>query len=147
MKRFTRPPFEASAAQRGGALGAKRKRNTPVYSEDWLTASTVLGLDNPFHPVREDLRHYLIQQKHAETVSEEGPTGSPDEFKSRDVLVNEKGILPGKLSLRPLGVPLIASLIFLVAIVWWVCTESFQNETRQAIREASESRATATPCW
>ena len=69
MKRLTGPLPEGTAALRGEELDAKRERNMPVYSEDWLTASTVLGLDDPFHHVKQGLQSFLLQKK-TEAVSE-----------------------------------------------------------------------------
>jgi len=52
MKGRTDPLPEGAAALQGEALDGTRKRNKPKYSGDWLTASTVVGLDDPFHPLR-----------------------------------------------------------------------------------------------
>ena len=71
MKRLTGPLLEGTADLRRDELDAKRKRNKRVYSEDWLIASTVLGLDDPFHHVKQGLQSFSLQKK-AEAVSETG---------------------------------------------------------------------------
>lgn len=125
------------------------KSNRPAYSENWLTASTVLGLDNPFHPVRENLQHFLMLQAKAETGSETGSAGPPDYgSEQRKVFVEEKGVSTWKTGVR---LPLVASFILLVAVVWWglvagiwwIFHGNFQNEVREVAREASQSQAPA----
>jgi DNA-binding transcriptional regulator YiaG len=71
MRRFTRSPTEGAAVLRGEELERKGRRNRTVRSKDWLIASTVLGLDDPFHHVRRGLQSFLLKEK-TEGVSETG---------------------------------------------------------------------------
>ena len=113
MKGRTEPLPEEATALRGEALDVTGRPNKPVYSIDWLTASTVLGLDDPFHPLRDRFRHLL-----------------PDE-------------LERNLSWRPLIVPLIACFLCLMPVIWCIFSVALQKGISEAFRVASETRDTA----
>jgi DNA-binding transcriptional regulator YiaG len=76
MKRVTRVLLEGDASLRGEETDRKRKRNKPAHAEDWFIASTVLGLDDPFHHVKRGLQSFLLQ-KGAEAASEMGEKEFP----------------------------------------------------------------------
>lgn len=138
-----RQPVSATEPAESPDYEAKRKK---LFGEEkrissWLISSMILGLEDPFHHISRGLQNFLLQKK-TEEFSDTAPAKSPDYEKERKkFLEEEKGISSWKVAFKLFRVPLIASVIFLVAASWWIFGRDFQEGTKE---EGPESRVMAT---